>query len=82
MMKASRLAWRHVSDGSAELRGDPIGPGEINRARAQGGCAYTRCGRKTKTGCSCGGRDDDCGVNQVTPEESPQGTCQSLTGCI
>jgi len=38
--------------------------------------------RQSKTDCSCGGRDDDCGVNQVTPEESPQGTCQSLTGCI
>lgn len=45
-----RLAWRHLSDGRPELRGDPIGPGEINRARAQGGIAYTPLRKKNQNG--------------------------------
>jgi len=82
MMKASRLAWRHVSAGRAELCGDPIGPGEINRARGARRLRLHPLRQKNQNGLLVRGRDDDCGVNQVTPEESPQGTCKSLTGCI
>lgn len=69
---------RRLSDGRAELRGHALGIGKINRARAQGGDAHARRGRKAKTGCSRGGSDDNCGVDQVAGEESAQGTRQSV----
>src|SRR5438128_2026823 len=70
-----------LSDGSAELRGYPLGPGEINRARAQGGCARSCRGEKTKNASSCGNSQDNCSINQVAAEEDAQGTRQSLARC-